>query len=147
MAMPASNIIFDILCGSSPSLFLDNRLTTLNFQMTTTFTNAGTIGQTFFNTFFRAGGHSWFDRMYITSQNGLIIEDITEFALVQNTLIALQMNGSVRQGSATQYGFQQSASILGNQGHPIAMLSAANTAPALTQTETHSYSIPLCSGF
>jgi len=147
MAMPASNIIFDIPCGSSPSLFLDNRLTTLNFQMTTTFTNVGTIGNgTFFNTYLRAGAHSWFDRMYITSQNGQIIEDITEFALVQDTLIALQMNQSVRSGSATQYGFQQSASILGSQGHQIAILSAANNAPALAQTETHSYSIPLCSG-
>jgi hypothetical protein len=148
MAMPASNIIFDIPCGSSPSLFLDNRLTTLNFQMTTSFTNAGTIGVNgaFLNTYLRAGAHSWFDRMYITSQNGQIIEDITEFALVQDTLIALQMNQAVRNGSATQYGFQESASILGNQGHPIAMLSAANVATAINEIETHSYSIPLCSG-
>ena len=34
---PASNIIFDLPSGSSPSLFLDNRFTTLNFQMTTTY--------------------------------------------------------------------------------------------------------------
>jgi hypothetical protein len=147
MPMPASNIIFDIPCGSSPSLFLDNRLTTINFQMTTTFTNAGTINNgTFYNSYLRSGAYSWFDRMYITSQNGQIIEDITEFALVQDTLLALQMNGSARQGSATRYDFQQSASILRNQGHQIARLSAANNAPTLAQTETHSYSIPLCSG-
>ena len=56
------------------------------------------------------------------------------------------MNQSVRSGSATQYGFQQSATVLGSQGHQIAVLSAANVATANTQTETHSYSIPLCSG-
>jgi len=69
MPCPASNIIFDIPCGSSPSLFLDNRLTTLNFQMTTTFTAAGTINAgSFYNSYLRGGAHSWFDRMYITSQ-------------------------------------------------------------------------------
>ncbi len=140
MAMPASNVIFDVPCGSSPSLFLDNRLTTLNFQMTVNITNAGTIGGggSFYNSYLRAGAHSWFDRMYITSQNGQIIEDITEFALVQDTLIALQMNQAVRNGSATQYGFQQSATVLGSQGHPIAILSLTNAAPAVNQTETHS---------
>ena len=143
--MPSTNIIFDFSCGSSPSLFLDNWLTTLNFQMTTSFSNIGNQNAgTFVDTYLRGGAHSWFDRMYIVSQNGSIIEDISEFALVQDTLIALQMNSSVRQGSATQYGFLQTTGT-GSQGHKINVLSAGNTMAA-NQIETHQYSIPLCSG-
>jgi hypothetical protein len=106
--MSSTNIIFDFPCGSSPSLFLDNRLTTLNFQMTTSFSNIVTQNAfgTFVDTYLRGGAHSWFDRMYIVGQNGQIIEDISEFALVQDTLIALQMNSSVRQGSATMVFFK-----------------------------------------
>ena len=145
MQMPSCNIIFDIPCGASPSLFIDNRLTTLNFQMTTSITTAGGANGIFYNSYLRSGAHSWFDRMYIVGQNGNIIEDITEFGLLQDTLIALQMSPSVRQGSATQYGFLQS-NALGNQGAQINILSAANNATATTQTETMSFSIPLCSG-
>ena len=90
------------------------------------------------------GGHGWFDRMYITSQNGQIVEDVIEFGMVNDTLIALQMNHAVRHGVANQYGFDATDSTnLGSQGHKISLLCAANTALATDQTETHSYSIPL----
>ncbi len=64
LTMPSTNILFVFPCGSSPSLFLDNRLTTLNFQMTTSFSNIGTQNAgTFVDTYLRGGAHSWFDRM------------------------------------------------------------------------------------
>jgi len=143
---PSQNIIFDIPCGGSPSMFLDNRFTTLNFQMTVSYSNIGTRGAgTLFNSYLRGGAYSWFDRMYITSQNGQIIEDIGEFGLTNDTLVALQMNNSVRHGVANQYGFDADAGQLGSQGHKIQVLSTG-TDPAANMTETHSYSIPLASG-
>jgi hypothetical protein len=145
IVFPAQNIIFDLPCGSSPSMFLDSRFTTLNFQMNVTCTNAGTQSTgTLFNSYLRGGAYSWFDRMYITSQNGQIVEDIGEFGLVNDTLVALQMNNSVRDGVANQYGFLSSTGI-DSQGHLIANLSAGKTI-ATTDSETHSYSIPLASG-
>ena len=145
MVFPAQNIIFDLPCGSSPSMFLDSRFTTLNFQMNVSYTNAGNIGTgTLYPSYLRGGAYSWFDRMYITSQNGQIVEDIGEFGLVNDTLVALQMNNSVRDGVANQYGFLSSTGI-DSQGHAISMLAGNNT-PNTNQTETHSYSIPLASG-
>jgi len=145
---PAQNIIFDIPAGSSPSLFLDQRFSTVNFQMNVSITNAGNKGAStnvFADSYLRGGAYSWFDRMYITSQNGQIIEDIGEFGLVNDTLVALQMNNSVRDGVANQYGFLSSTAI-DSQGHIIPVISSANTTPSTTHTSTHSYSIPLCSG-
>ena len=143
---PAQNIIFDLPCGSSPSMFLDSRFTTLNFQMNVSITNAGTIGTgTLFDSYLRGGAYSWFDRMYITSQNGQIVEDIGEFGLVNDTLVNLQMNNSVRDGVANQYGFLSSTGT-DSQGHQISVLSSTNGTPNTNQTETHSYSIPLASG-
>jgi len=144
-AFPSQNIIFDLPCGASPSMFLDNRFTTLNFQMNITCTNAGTQSTgTLTNAYLRGGAYSWFDRMYITSQNGQIIEDIGEWGLVNDTLVALQMNNSVRDGVANQYGFLSSTAI-DSQGHQISNLSTGKTI-ATTDNETHSYSIPLASG-
>jgi hypothetical protein len=146
MVFPAQNIIFDLPCGSSPSMFLDSRFTTLNFQMNITCTNAGSQSTgTLYNSFLRGGAYSWFDRMYVTSQNGQIVEDIGEFGLVNDTLVALQMNNAVRHGVANQYGFDVNYLNTGSQGHAISNLSSGKTI-ATTDTETHSYSIPLASG-
>lgn len=143
--MPATsqNIIFDLPCGASPSLFLDNRMTTLNFQMTVSITDAGNQSTgTLYNSYLRGGAYSWFDRMYITSQNGQIIEDVGEFGLVNDTLCALQMSNGVRRGIAVQYGFDPAG---GSQGHAISNLASTSTL-SNSNIETHSYSIPLASG-
>ena len=145
---PSQNIIFDIPCGQSPSTFLDNRMTCLNFEMTVACTNVngGSTGK-FVDSYLRGGAYSWFDRMYITSQNGQVIEDISEFALVNDTLCALQMNNSVRDGISNQYGFEFGTANA-SQGHKIDCLSSSIDAGAFTTnlSERHSYSIPLTSG-
>ena len=147
------NIIFDLPCGASPSMFIDNRFTTLNFTATLNCTN--TSGATNFGILtLRSSAYAWFDRMFLTSQNGQIIEDVGEFGLTNDTLIALQMNSAVRHGSALQYGFNT-----GNIGNSASqfdyeMYSGCNgrqfeictTGLATGNTETHSYSIPLTSG-
>jgi hypothetical protein len=143
----SQNIIFDIPVGSSPSLFCNNMFSTLSFNATFSFPSAGTINTgSFYDAYIRSGGYSFFDRMYITSQNGQIIEDITEFAMVCDTLVALQMNKAVRNATANQYGFDVNSQQLGSQGRKINILSAANVGPSTSQTETMSFSIPLVSG-
>ena len=159
---PSQNLIFDLPCGASPSMFLDSRFTTLNFRATYTLTTAGT-NYTTSAAYLRSNANSFFDRMYITSQNGAIVEDIGEYGLVNDTLIALQMNHAVRTGIANQYGFNANANIvsngtavaagasigsqdIGSQGHSISILSSVNGAVAAGQAESHSYSVPLVSG-
>jgi hypothetical protein len=48
-------------------------------------------------------------------------------------------------GLANQYGFDVNTTITGSQGQKIPILSAGNTV-ATTQSETHSYSLPLLNG-
>ena len=134
----SQNIIFDLPSGASPSMFLDSRFTTLNFSANFAITNAGT-SSTFADSYLRSGAYAWFDRMYITSQNGQIIEDIGEFGLLNDTLISLQMNNSVRDGVSNQYGFEAGTGNT-SQGHKIAVLSS-NVAAVTTSNGTHSYSI------
>lgn len=139
------NIIFDLPCGGSPSMFIDSRMTTLNFTANFAITSGG--GSKYADSYLRSGAYAWFDRMYITNSTGSIIEDVTEYALVNDTLCALQMNVAARHGCANQYGFDTATSgNLGCQGHMINVLSSANGSPTTGQTETHSYSIPLASG-
>jgi len=144
----AQNVTFEIPCSQSPSTFLDNRMTCLNFQLTVACTNLnGHTSGKFLDTYLRSGGYSWFDRMYITAQNGQVIESIDEFALVNDTLCALQMNNSVRDGVSNQYGFEYTTANT-SQGHRIDCMSSGVAEDKFNTnlSETHSYSIPLCSG-
>ena len=141
---PIQQIIFDLPCGASPSQFLDTRQTTLNFTATYEIINGGSaalIGAS--DGYLRSHAGAWFDRMYVVSQNGAIIEDINEFGLVQDTIINLQMSNSVRDGVGIAYGFDSSLNVT-NQGHALALFASARTL-ATGDTETHSYSIPLVS--
>ena len=146
------NIIFDLPCGASPSMFLDNRFTTLNFTASLQCTvNAGGGGATANPTFLRSSAYAYFDRMYITSQNGQIIEDIGEWGLTNDTLIALQMNTSVRHGTATAYGFASVGSSdteigAGCCGHQWSQVSNSSPSTSTCNGEVQSYSIPLTSG-
>jgi len=143
ISFPSQSIIFDIPAGSSPSTFLDNRMTTLSFKATTT-SAAGSSVAVMTSAFLRSGAYSFFDRMYIVAQNGNIIEDITEYGVVNDTLVAMQMSNSVRDGVANQYGFLSSTAI-DNQGHAIGILNN-RTLATTAESEVHSYSIPLTSG-
>lgn len=136
----SQTIYFDLPAGSSPSTFLDNRFTTLSFRANMAVTTAfvGASAQTGFQ---RSGGYSWIDRMYITAQNGNIVEDITEFGLVNDLIVSTQLNTATRDTLATQYGFL-SGTTNEAQGHKWNSIAEAT---AVTATETYSYSIPLIS--
>jgi len=136
---PSQQIIFDIPCGSSPSTFLDNRFTTLNF--TATYSNGSTGTGACSSGNLRSNANSFFDRMYITSQNGQILEDITEYGLVNDLLVNFQMNNAVRDGTAMQFGFDDTTSNT-SQGHPINIYTSTLSGV----TNTFSYSVPILSG-
>jgi hypothetical protein len=136
---PSQQIIFDLPCGGGSSVFLDNRFTTLNF--TATYANGSTGTGACSSGNLRSNANSFFDRMYITSQNGQILEDITEYGLVNDLLINFQMNNAVRDGTAMQFGFDDTTSNT-SQGHPISIY----TSTLNSVTNTYSYSVPILSG-
>jgi len=137
----SQTLYFDLPAGASPSTFIDNRFTTISFKanlaVTTAF--AGAFAQTGYQ---RSGGYSWIDRMYITAQNGNIVEDITEYGLVNDLMVATQLNPATRDSLAVQYGFLSDPAATVSQGHQWTTI--AQTA-AVTATETYSYSMPLMS--
>jgi len=137
----SQTIYFDLPAGSSPSTFIDNRYTTLSFRANVAITTAVT-GSSITSAFQRSGGYSWFDRMFITAQNGNIVEDITEYGLVSDLMVATQLNPATRDSLAVQYGFSSDAASISAQGHQwSSIVGGALT----TATETFSYSIPLVS--
>jgi len=142
LAFPSQQIIFDLPCGSSPSTFLDNRFTTLNFTATYA-AGATNPAANITSANLRSNANSYFDRMFITSQNGQILEDITEYSLVNDLLINFQMNNAVRDGTAMQFGFDDTTDNV-SQGHKISTFDANK--PVANDTCTYSYSVPVLSG-
>jgi hypothetical protein len=137
----SQTLYFDLPCGQSPSTFLDNRFTTLSFNATMTVNTAVTSSASAYQ---RSGGYSWFDRMYITAQNGNIIEDFTELGLGMDLMVATQIDSSGRDTLATQYGFfSDNNATTGNfaQGHLWSSLTGSSAVVGCV--ETHAYSIPL----
>ena len=137
----SQTIYFDLPAGNSPSTFIDNRFTTLSFRANVSITTAVTAAS-ITSAFQRSGGYSWFDRMYITAQNGNIVEDITEFGLVNDLVVATQLDPATRDSLAVQYGFLSDAASITAQGHQWTTIVGG---AAVTATETYSYSIPLMS--
>ena len=137
----SQTIYFDLPAGASPSTFIDNRFTTISFRANVAITT-GVTAASITSAFQRSGGYSWFDRMYITAQNGNIVEDVTEYGLVNDLLVATQLNPATRDSLATQYGFSADPATITAQGHQwSSIVGGALT----TATETFSYSIPLYS--
>jgi len=137
----SQTIYFDLPAGASPSTFIDNRFTTISFRANVAITTAVTAAS-ITSAFQRSGGYSWFDRMYITAQNGNIVEDVTEYGLVNDLMVATQLNPATRDSLATQYGFNADAASITAQGHQWSSIVGG---AAVTATETFSYSIPLMS--
>jgi hypothetical protein len=141
LTFPSQTLFFDIPAGASPSVFIDTRFSTLSFRATYSVVTAGT-SSVLTTGFQRSGGYSYFDRTYVTAQNGNIVEDINEFGLVNDLLTSLQLNPATRDSLALQYGFLTDAAALQSQGHAWA---AMTTTMAAGQIESHSYSMPLIS--
>jgi hypothetical protein len=138
LSFPIQNLIFDIPAGASPSQFIDTRFSTLNFRMQIDIPASGAASTAIPNVYLRSNANSFFDRSYTIAQNGNIVEDITEYGLVNDTLINLQMNNSVRDGLAIQYGFDPSMNNV-SQGIQLPVLAGTTS----SASESHSFSVPL----
>lgn len=134
LAFPVQNIIFDVPT-SSPSTFIDTRLSTLNFRMQVDLTTAPSTAIP--NVQLRSNCNSFFDRHYTIGPNGLILEDVNEYSLVADTLINLQMSNSDRDGCGLMYGFDTTTAIV-SQGTEIAILKGTTTG-----SESRAFSVPL----
>lgn len=131
------NITFDLPCGGDEGLFVDVRQTTLNFRMTISCPTAGSANVT--SGYLRSNCMAFFDRA-TTIQAGQQVAITEEFGLLHDTLLAGQFSPSDLDGSALLYGFL-AGTANERQGLAIPMLTA-NTL-LTTQSETHSFSVPL----
>ncbi|MFY8160714.1 MAG: hypothetical protein ACOVNU_05240 [Candidatus Kapaibacteriota bacterium] len=146
LAFPSQTIYFDLPCGSSPSTFLDTRFTTLSYRVTIAVQSAGS-SSIVSSGYLRSGAYSFIDRAYLTSQNGGIIEDISEYGLTYDLLTSLQLNPALRDSLALQYGFNESSAVDAQQGIVFGILGDGTITNTLAagQTETRSFSYPLLS--
>lgn len=136
----SQTIYFDLPCGASPSTFIDNRFTTISFRATLNVTTA--LSAVVATAYQRSGGYSWLDRMYITAQNGNIVEDVTEYGLVNDLMVATQLNPATRDSLAVQYGFLSDPAATVAQGHQWTTIA---TGALTTAVESYAYSMPLMS--
>lgn len=89
-------IIFNIPSGNSDSVFLDPVATTVTFRMRYTVTTQA-VGGTTPQMNLIGSGASWFDHLTLYS-NGKVIEDIDQYGLLQNYLLANTVSIAERWG-------------------------------------------------
>ena len=140
ISMPQTDINFDIPCSQGPSVWLDTRVSTLNFRATITCTTASTTAPASAN--LRSSAYAYFDTLTVKSGTGGIIEQIPELGLTADTLLLTQMDYAQRINSASLFGFDAPATDVGTQGHTIPVITGNQAA---NNVNTFSYSLPLIS--
>lgn len=141
----SSNVIFDIPAGQGKGVFIDPRFSTLNFRVNYEVVNTPSAA-VITNAQVRSSAYAHFDRCYLQSQEGVILDDVNLAGLVMDTLIQLEVDVAQRDALAAMYGFQYEAansnSLNANQGHSIASMVATLSQ---AQSNYYSYSMPLLS--
>jgi hypothetical protein len=138
------NIIFDVPAGQSKSVFIDPRFSTLNFRVNYEIVN--TPSAAVITTMqLRSSAYAHFDRSYIQSQSGVLLDDVNLVGLVQDALVNLEIDVAQRDALAAMYGFQYetagASSQNNNNGHKIGGIDGATLAAA--RSSYYSYSMPL----
>ena len=140
----STNIILDLPCSGGRGIHLDPRFTLLNFRVKYSMSSGNT---SFTAARLRSHAMSWFDRMYITSQSGAILEDINLYGMVNDVVVQTEIDVAQRDVLAASHGFAYEASTATtkntNNGHPIAGIDAATVTSAVDVY--YSYSIPIVS--
>lgn len=144
-----TNIIFDIPAGQGKGVFLDPRFSTLNFRCKYEISTDNSSIATG-NVNLRSSAYAHFDRCYLQSQSGVLLNDVNNYGLVNDELIALEMDVAQRDALALMYGMSfetaTSSSKNANQGHSIvcwANKSAGNFTNSNSPPSYNSYSVPL----
>lgn len=140
------NIIFDVPCGQGKSVFCDPRFSTINFRVNYEVVNTPSAAIVT-SMQLRSSGYAHFDRQYTQSQSGVLLDDVNNVGMVQDALIALEVDVAQRDALALMYGFQYEAatanSLNANQGHKIVGID--NTTLSAAKSVYYSYSMPLLS--
>jgi hypothetical protein len=141
----SSNVIFDIPAGQGKGKFIDPRFSTLSFRVNYEIVNTPSSA-VISSAQVRGGAYSHWDRCYIQSQNGVVLDDVNNFGLVQDMLAQLEIDVAQRDALAAMYGFQfetQASGLNVNQGHTIRNIDGTTLAAA--SSNYYSYAVPLVS--
>ena len=143
----STNIIFDLPCSGGKGVHLDPRFTLLNFRVAYQVpTGSAAIITT---ACLRSNALAWFDRMFISSQSGAILEDINQYGLISDVVVQTEIDVAQRDCLAGALGlrFEGAADASGsfnrNQGHTINGIH--NSTISAATTVYYSYSIPIIS--
>ena len=142
----SSNIIFDLPCSGGKGVHLDPRFTLLNFRVKYSIP-AGASSAVITTARLRSHAMAFFDRMFITSQSGAILEDINQYGLVNDVIVATEIDVAQRDVLACAYGFayenRSTNSVNVNNGHLIASIDGSTISAAVDVY--YSYSVPILS--
>jgi hypothetical protein len=138
------NILFDIPAGQGKSVFVDPRFSTLNFRVNYEIVNTPSAAVVT-TCQLRSSAMAHFDRTYTQSQSGVLLDDINLVGLVQDALVALEIDVAQRDALALMYGFQYESAASNsqnlNQGHKVSAIDGSTLAAAASKY--YSYSMPL----
>lgn len=141
----STNIIFDLPCSGGKGVHLDPRYTLLNFRVAYEIP-AGASSAVITNARLRSNAMAWFDRMFISSQSGAILEDINQYGLISDVVVNTEIDVAQRDVLSAAYGFAYegatSNSQNANSGHPIGGFEATISAAVKVY---YSYSVPIIS--
>jgi hypothetical protein len=140
----SSNVIFDIPAGQGKGVFIDPRFSTLNFRVNYEIVNTPSAA-IISAAQLRSSGYAHWDRCYLQSQEGVILDDINLVGLVMDSLIQLEIDLAQRDPLAAMYGFSFEGAAAAssknlNSGHSISSMVATLNA---AQSNYYSYSMPL----
>lgn len=141
----STNIIFDLPCSGGKGVHIDPRFTLVNFRVAYE-VPAGASAAQITSARLRSHAMAWFDRMFISSQSGAILEDINQYGLINDVIVQTEIDVAQRDVLAGAFGFNYEIStanaLNNNSGHVLGAIQG--TLSAATKVY-FSYSIPLVS--
>lgn len=143
----STNIIFDLPCSGGKGVHLDPKMTLVNFRVKYSIP-AGATGAVITSARLRSHAMAWFDRMFITSQSGAILEDINLYGMVNDVVVQTEIDVSQRDVLSAAFGFAYEGAtanaLNSNNGHALAGIDST-TLTASAVDVYYSYSVPLVS--
>lgn len=139
----SQNLIFDIPANQGKHTFIDHRCSNLNFRVAyeVVTTTSGIIA----NMQLRSSALSFFNRNFMTSASGAVIDDVNFADVINDLLIQGDIGVHERDQLALLYGFQYEKAVdnqlYATNGHKIAGIDAST--PAAATIKYYSYCVPL----
>lgn len=140
----STNIIFDLPCSGGKGVHLDPRFTLLNFRVKYSVTSGNSV---ITSARLRSHAMAWFDRMFITSQSGAILEDINLYGMVNDVVVQTEIDVAQRDVLSAAFGFAYEGAtanaLNSNNGHALAGIDGSTVTTAFDVY--YSYSVPIVS--